>query len=158
MKSVDWRKWAAIAEIVGTFAVVVSLIFVGMSVRQNTAVNQANQRNVLYELTDNWFSDQVSNPELYEIELKAADPQALTPVERRRYSDQVYRSINVWEIAYFNHQNGLLTDDQYQAWHNAMARWIETSLPRWIWNGMREGEFDPEFVLLVDALVEKYQR
>ncbi len=157
MKSVDWKKWAAIAEVFGTLAVIVSLIFVGISIRQNTAVVQGNQQNLLYELTDSWFSDQVNNPELYEIEQKAADPESLTYVERRRFTTQTFRAMNVWENAYFKHKNGLLTDDQYQSWHNANAEWIECCLPRWVWDDMR-GEFYPDFVDLVDAIFEQYQR
>jgi len=71
IKSLDWKKWAAIPEVFGTVAVVVSLVFVGISIRQNTAVAQANQQNLLYELTDTWFSDQVNHPHLYEIESKS---------------------------------------------------------------------------------------
>jgi hypothetical protein len=158
MRSVDWKKWAAIAEVFGTLAVVVSLIFVGISIRQNTAVVQANQQNLLYELTDNWFSDQVNNPELFEIESKAADPESLTYVERRQFETQTYRAMNVWENAYFNHKNGLLTDDQYQSWHNANAEWIGCCLPRWVWDGMKENEFDPDFGALVDAIFEKHKK
>ncbi len=155
MNSVDWKKWAAIAEVFGTLAVVVSLIFVGISIRQNTVVVQANQQNLLYELTDSWFSDQVSNPELFEIESRAADPESLTYVERRQFKTQTFRAMNVWENAYFKHKNGLLTDDQYQSWHNANAEWIECCLPRWVWDDMRENEFHPDFVDLVDAIFEQ---
>ncbi len=154
MKSVDWKKWAAIAEVFGTLAVVVSLIFVGISIRQNTVVVQANQQNLLYELTDSWFSDQVSNPELFEIESRAADPESLTYVERRLFTTQTFRAMNVWENAYFKHKNGLLTDDQYQVWHNANGEWIECCLPRWVWDDMKENQFDPNFVALVDAIFE----
>ncbi len=158
MKSVDWKKWAAIAEVFGTLAVVVSLIFVGISIRQNTAVAQANQQNLLYELTDTWFSDQVNNPRLYEIESKAADPQSLTYVERRQLSDQTYRAMNVWENAYFKHQSGLLTEEQYQAWHDANVEWIECCFLRWIWDDMKEDGFHPDFVALVEAVFDKYEK
>ena len=77
--TLDWKKWAAIAEIVGTFAVVISLIFVGISIRQNTAVIQADQQNLLYVLTDSWLSDQVAHPELFDIGARAVNQQALTP-------------------------------------------------------------------------------
>ena len=158
MRSVDWKKWAAIAEVFGTLVVVVSLIFVGISIRQNTAVVQANQQNLLYELQDNWSSDQLNNPELYEIELKAADPESLTYVERRKFATQTYRAMNVWENAYFKLENGLLTDDQYQSWHNANAEWIRCCLPRWVWDDMVKSDFDPGFVALVDAVFEKHNK
>jgi len=52
MKKLDLTDWAAAAEIVGTVAVVVSLLFVGMNIKQNTAAVQAMNDNVLYEMTD----------------------------------------------------------------------------------------------------------
>ena len=152
MKVVDWKKWAAIAEVVGTIAVVISLIFVGISIRQNTAVVQADQQNLLYVLTDNWLSDQVSHPELYDIGFRAKDRQALTEIERARYSSQVYRNLNVWENAYFKYKNGLLTEDQYGAWHNANIKWIKCCVPKWVWEEINGDDFHPEFVTIVDEI------
>jgi len=154
IKSVDWKKWAAIAEIVGTFAVVISLIFVGISIQKNTAVVQAEQQNLLYELTDDWLSDQVSHPELYDIQFRATNRQALTDIERARFSDQVYRALNVWENAQFKNRNGLLTDEQYRFWHNANVAWVECCVPRWVWKELDADEFHPEFVSTVDAIFD----
>ena len=156
MRSVDWQKWAAISEVFGTIAVVVSLIFVGISIRQNTAVVQANQQNLLYELTDNWFSDRLTNPELYEIELRALDSQNLTDVERLRYSELIYRAMNVWENAYFKHENGFLSDEQYQAFHDANVNWVECCAPRWTWGEIKD-DFRSDFVKLVDAIYREQE-
>ena len=156
MRSVDWQKWAAISEVFGTIAVVVSLIFVGISIRQNTAVVQANQQNLLYELTDNWFSDRLTNPELYEIELRALDSQNLTDVERLRYSELIYRAMNVWENAYFKHENGFLSDKQYQAFHDANVNWVECCVPRWTWSEIKD-DFRSDFVELVDAIYREQE-
>lgn len=157
MSSVNWQKWGAISEVFGTIAVVVSLIFVGISIRQNTAVVQANQQNLLYELTDNWFSDRLANPELYEIELRASDPQALTDVERLRYSEVIYRAVNIWENAYFKHENGFLSDGQYQAFHNANVNWIGCCAPRWTWDEIKD-DFRPDFVEMVDAIYKGQEK
>lgn len=153
MKSIDWGKWAAISEVFGTAAVVVSLIFVAFSIRQNTAVVQADQQNLLYELTDALYADWATNPELYELYEKGVDPEALSSVERQRITDMEYRGLSVWENAYFKHQNGLLSDEQYEAWHDANVNWIECCMHKWIWDEIRKGtSFRAGFIEMVDAI------
>jgi len=48
MKNEKLQEWALVAEIVGAVAVVVSLIYVGVSVRQNTdAILVANHQAIV---------------------------------------------------------------------------------------------------------------
>ena len=155
MKPVDWKKWAAIAEVFGTFAVVISLVFVGFSIRQNTAVIQADQQNVFYEMTDAWLSDMITNPDLYEIESRDSDPESLSYVERRRYGDQIYRAMSQWENVYLKRDSGLVSDFQYESIRASYENWIECCLPKWVWEDMKES-FQPDFAATVDAVYDKF--
>ena len=152
MNNKDWKKWAAISEVFGTFAVVVSLIFVGISIRQNTAVVQAGQQNLLYELNDSLLSDFINNPELYELHVKGKDPETLTLTERARLVDLEHRWLNTWENAYFKYKTGLLSEEQYKSWSDANAGWVECCMHKWIWDEFRETEFRSDFTEMVDAI------
>jgi hypothetical protein len=153
MNNKDWKKWAAISEVFGTFAVVVSLIFVGISIRQNTAVVQADQQNLLYELWDSSLSDSINNPELYELHVKGEDPEALTLTERARLVDLEHRGLNIWENAYFKYKTGLLSEEQYKSWHDANVGWVECCMRKWIWDDFRESEFRSDFTEMIDAII-----
>ena len=51
MKRLTLPEWAAIADIVGTVAVVVSLLFLAHTIEQNTAVTQSANDNFLMSWT-----------------------------------------------------------------------------------------------------------
>jgi len=52
MKKLDLTEWAAISEILGTTAVIASLIFVAYTVDRNTVVMQAANDNFQYQIQD----------------------------------------------------------------------------------------------------------
>ena len=64
VRKLTLRDWAAIAEIVGTAAIVVSLVFVIQGLNQNTKALQVANLNQTYDRTDNLNSDIAANPEL----------------------------------------------------------------------------------------------
>ncbi len=49
MKKIKLADWAALAEVIGTVGVIVSLIFVAFSINNNTSEFKAAQANQLYE-------------------------------------------------------------------------------------------------------------
>jgi len=52
MEKRNLAEWAAVSEIIGTLGVVISLLFVGFNINQNTRVMQAANDNLLYEMQD----------------------------------------------------------------------------------------------------------
>ena len=62
MRKLELSDWASLAEIVASFGVVISLIFVAISLERNTAVMQASNDNFIYELQFARARDIVSSP------------------------------------------------------------------------------------------------
>ena len=152
MKKIDWTKLAAISEIIGMIAVVISLIFVGVSIRQNTAALEATQLNFLADLSDRYYSDQVTNPDIYDVLEKLENNQQLTVVEEWRLKDQLWRGLLIWEELYDRYRRGLIEDDIFQYEHEAMLRFVRNEVPQLWWeNDMRDWGLNPELILLIDA-------
>lgn len=49
MNKLRLKDYAALAEVIGTIGIIVSLLFVGYSVIRNTSAMQAANENVIYE-------------------------------------------------------------------------------------------------------------
>ena len=77
---------AAVSEIIGTLAVVISLLFVAFNVSQNTRVMQAANDNFLYETQDEILNTVVENSEFASIYLRHLNDGELTAVEEFRAS------------------------------------------------------------------------
>ncbi len=71
METFKLAEWAALAEIIGTVAIVVSLLFVGYSINRNTKKMQAVNENYLYEVQDSRRGAEAANSQLSALVVKA---------------------------------------------------------------------------------------
>ncbi len=85
MKKLNLGEWAAIGEIVGTIAVVVSLLFVVLSLSQNTAAIHGSTENIIFEMHAELANQFMLDPTLAEIlvKMRSENPQ-LTDIEAVR--------------------------------------------------------------------------
>ena len=103
MKKLTLPEWAAFAEIVGTIAVVVSLLFLAYTIEQNTAVMQSVNDNFLYELDDRLQADIVLTEDLATILLKHYNGEELSDTDELRIRRHGIRQISAWELAFDRH-------------------------------------------------------
>ncbi len=113
MKKLDLHGWAALAEIVGTVAVVVSLLFVAFSVNRNTLIVQAANENALIQMNDEIIAGLLSNSDILSIVDKRESGQDLSNVENMSMAVFTLRQFNVWEMAYYRHKDGLYTPERW---------------------------------------------
>jgi hypothetical protein len=144
-------EWAAVSEIIGTLAVVISLLFVAFNVSQNTRVMQAANDNFLYETQDEILNTVVENSEFASIYLRHLNDGELTAVEEFRARQQGIRDLFMWELAYIRYQEGLFAQDQWYAWNKSYSIQFLSEFPSEWWEGSRSWLRD-DFVAHVDAV------
>ena len=108
----DLSKLANLAEIFGTAAIVVSLIYVAIQIRQNTrAMKLAAAQNVSQDV-QNGLSFIAGDTEFARIHLEAmSDIDSLAAAERHRFYVFLMRYLRTFENAYHQNKAGLL--DEY---------------------------------------------
>ena len=105
----NWDAVGAIAAIVGAFAVVVTLIYVAIQIRQHTrATKLSTAQNVSRDLRDALavIANDIAMAEIHLKALNAVD--TLSPAERHRfyiYMNNLYKS---YENAYYQNLSGAL--------------------------------------------------
>lgn len=123
------QKWAHIGEIAGAVAVVLSLLYVGYQIRENTAVQQNQTEINLYNLMhehDSWLRD----PAFVAVVNKSGDDyDALSSVELTQIEKYVATGLNVWGYAWKSFNREQLDIDEWRAWD----RWFagEMQHPAW---------------------------
>ena len=117
MRRLSLTEWATVGELVATFAVFASLVFLIFSVDQNTAAIQGSNENLLFERHTELATQFTLDPSLAELLLKmrGEDPE-LTPVEAIRWEKYQLNLLDIWAFAYNRHQRGLLGDEEWVAW------------------------------------------
>ena len=148
------KKWALIAEIVGGIAIVISLIYVGYEISQNTSELRASNRQSIAERVEDFAIAAASNPELAAVMGREVDPASLTPVQQQQltmYNVAFYRSA---EEAYLQFLDGSLSDEY---WNTRAVVTVSRTKgksggPYW---ARDKGNFSPRFAAWLDGELER---
>ena len=142
-------EWAAIAEIAGTVAIVVSLLFVVYSIQQNTEQLRLQNDNFLYDQQNDALDTMISQPLLLEVLAKARESDQLTATERLRLRAFQNQAANRWEMAYWWHQRGLMSEKDWEDWDQFFRINATGLISGEDWEDMR-GAYSEEFASYVD--------
>ena len=94
--------WALIAEIAGAVAVVVSVIYLGLQISENTKVLRSQSHYNALALAQRPLEIMVENEGLAKIiRVCYATPDALTPEDWTRCGNYVFMQFNAWEYMYY---------------------------------------------------------
>jgi hypothetical protein len=146
------EQYALAAEIIGAIAVVISLVYVGTSVDQNTNAIRVSNHQALVAM-DMEKNDWLRDSEFAAIHVIAMDDVGkLTPVQRIQYSTFIANTFNAWEFAFITHNNGMMDGNIWDGWDGFYKTVLEEKSHQWFWRKGREG-FSPEFRSYVDSML-----
>jgi len=149
LKKLSLLQWAAVAEILGTVAVIFSLLFVAYSINRNTTeLRMANDTNI-YQVSDSMMADIASDPELAVLSAKRDFGLEFEQPRLAQIFFLEQRDLNQWEQAYYWHQDGLFSDRQWAGWDKAFSSDFPTSFPIEWWLAIRH-YFPDDFARHVD--------
>ena len=137
MKKLTLTEWAATGEIVGTIAVVISLLFVAYSINRNTDATQASSENILFERHTELANQFMIDATLAELMVKRRNGNAdLTEVEAIRWEKYELNMLDIWALAHNRYQRELLSEDQWVTWDRYFTHMFSNegeaiSITRW---------------------------
>jgi len=149
MSMLDLSGWAALAEIVGTVAVVVSLLLVAYSIKRNTEEMETANSNLLYQLDANINGDLSREVNLATLLLKMQQNESLTDVEKIQYVALQERYLGLLEIAWTQHKSGSLSAIDWRDWDKYLSDFVTDGLPKEWWVECRP-RYKPDFANHVD--------
>lgn len=122
--------WAAIAEVVGSVAIVISLIFVGLQIRAGTRVAQSTMYQNLMSQEIAILQQVGSSPEMTDLYNRAfTSPDQLDPSERPQATYLRTATMRLWEGFYLQYQAGTLSQDGWESRERLIRRMVR-NLPR----------------------------
>jgi hypothetical protein len=113
---VKLEKWASIAEIVGAIAVVFSLIFVGLQIRQNTSALYASTYDRILANLSTWRMEIATSADLA---AGLGDLYSSEPWDRARSALIV--GVQAYERAYFARGYGMLGDQEWRRFEQSLC-------------------------------------
>ena len=143
-------EWASIAEIIGTIAVVVSLVFVVRSIDQNTkAIEAAEANNIWQAWRETAQLPVINSADFAAINAKVLNSESLTEIEQIRWDRHMAAQIDIWAQLYDLRSSDLISQDLWRYWDTGFAQEWGAEHQR-IWEGIR-GAYDPDFQAHIES-------
>ena len=140
------EDWSAIAQIASGIAVIASLIFVGIQIRQNTLATRAQIRE---NIMSDWTSMGqllMTNPRVFAIGLSGSDDDynSLSDTDKITFMTQALVIFKHYENMFLQYDAGFLSKENWDAWStHAVMYFNQRGIQNW-WRARRIA-FTPKF-------------
>jgi hypothetical protein len=157
MRKLNLQEWSAVAEVVGTAGIVISLLFVAYTVNRNTIELRSTNENATLQMGDEIIAGLLSHTDVFSIVDKRDNGQELTPIESMGMTVFTLRQLNVWEMAFYRHLDGVYSPERWEAANEGYASGLIdgfSTCDKECWEWYKPG-YGVEFVRHVDAVYER---
>ena len=141
--------WAALAEVIASLAVVISLIYLARQVRQGNILSRYQARQNMMEQDLASLRIQMSDPGITSCLLKE-NPSEEDLFKLHLFLTSIMRQ-REWEWSQY--KDGIIDEDVYQTYHEVIGIFLGTVYTREWWNNVGRSGLNPEFVKEVDGLL-----
>lgn len=155
MSTIETRRLSDWFEFIATVGVILSLLFVGFEIRQNTAIARGQARQDLAQLNQEWLVLIAQDTEFEALWNDAFGPNVrhLSPDEERRAQYIMTIHMRRLENVYLQYREGLVDASALRNYGFAQIEMFRRpEFERyWIDQGWRKG-FDAEFADFLDSV------
>ena len=148
------ERWKDIFEVIGIIAIVSSIVFLTIEIRQNTVeVRLGNQQSALTLANewDSWLKDATFS-ETYDKGIR--DLSSLQPHQFRQFDTYIGQALNIWEFAFISHESGTMSDEIWTAWDTWLKSEIRQESWRQLWISIKRESYSERFRSHVDAYLQ----
>jgi len=150
MKKLSLKEWAAVAEIVGTAGVIVSLLFVAHSINRNTELVKSAHSTLMYELSATAVDEQIEDGDYAIFSAKRSYGLEFQDENEAKTLYSLTRYLTHWELLISRYADGLVDDDVHLEWSRYYGYMITRDMDIEWWDAIKV-EYDQSLVGAVDA-------
>ena len=117
----NWEAAGAIGEMVGAFAVVITLIYLSIQIRSSQRANKALVRETIATNYINLIRSDLDDPSLAEVFVKLQKDEELTDVEKHRLRKFSILNLRYFENILYQFENGLLDKKEWETYRRTLS-------------------------------------
>ena len=151
----DWEAVGAIGEVLGALAVVATLGYLAVQIRQNTKAVRIQTYQAIMD-SSNRLADSLASQNVDEVYRKGRkDPEGCTPEEWAQFKLIAGQVVNLYEGLYLHHQSGAIDDDFFKNRWTTFRRIMNQPGFRLMWTETMAAYYASSFNSAVDSLLDK---
>ena len=128
-------KWTQIAEIVSSIAVLATLGFLLLEVRENTAVTRSEAYGESVDRLNFWRLELANNPELTRLftVLSEGRISELTTIELQQFYFLYGALWGIYEASYYSRNYNILGDEEWERFKDQICFQYSRSIDQQVW-------------------------
>jgi len=154
----NWEAISAISQMVGSIAVVFSVLYLAIQVHRSTRVAKLAAQDAAATALRDVTKPFAENAELARIwRLGLANLQALSAEDQARFFHSTYQFLKAYETIHFHHVYGLMDEQIWRGWRSLLEHYIASPGIEHYWR-LRHYLFSMRFQKFIDTLDRPTQR
>jgi len=121
----NWEEVSAISQLIGSIAVVFSVLYLAIQVHQSTRIAKLAAQDAAATSLRNVTRPFAENADLARIwRLGLEDLNALSAEDQARFFHSTYQFLKAYETIHFHHVYGLMDEQIWQGWCGLLKHYI----------------------------------
>jgi hypothetical protein len=148
----DWEAISAVSQLVGSIAVVLSVLYLAMQVHRSTRVAKLATQDAAATALRDVTKPLMENAELERIwRVGLEDLSALSVEDRARFFHAAYQFLKAFETIHFHYVYGLMDRQLWDGWHGLLQHYVAAPGIAEYWK-LRPEVFSERFRKFVNSL------
>src|SRR5213594_1051933 len=148
----NWEAISAVSQLVGSIAVVFSVLYLGIQVHRSTRVAKLATQDAAATALRDVTKPFMENAELERIwRVGLEDLSALSVEDRARFFHAIYQFLKAFETIHFHYVYGLMDKELWEGWRGLLQHYIAAPGMAQYWN-LRPEVFSERFRNFVNSL------
>jgi hypothetical protein len=150
--TMNWDAISAVSQLIGSLAVVLSVLYLAVQVHQSTRVAKVAMQDAAAAALRDVTKPLMENAELERIwRVGIEDIGALSVEERARFFHAAYQFLKAFETIHFHHVYGMMDRDLWEGWHGLLRHYVVAPGMAHYWK-LRPEVFSERFRNFVNSL------
>jgi hypothetical protein len=158
MNQMNWEAINAISQLIGSIAVVFSVLYLAVQVHRSTRVAKVAAQDTASTSLREVTRPFAENAELARIwRMGLEDLQSLPAEEQARFFHSAYQFLKAFETIHFHHIQGLMDEQIWQGWCQLLQHYIASPGMEHYWK-LRQDLFSARFGQFIHELERPAER
>ena len=151
---IDLESLANLGEVIGAAAVVASLLYLAVQVRQGTKAQRTENYARALERISSIQSALSMDSEISRIFASGVqDTSNLAPLEKIRFAWALYESFDAFEFMFHTYETNQIPEEVWERWSATIAWWLSYPGVETWWQN-RPVQYSQSFTMFVDSIIE----
>lgn len=152
MSKLKLQDWSDIAEVAASIGVIISLIFVAVSIERNNSLMSSEMSDVTYSALRSATELVLQDRELLALtQLEKEELSNLHGISLALYREWVTFHLDEWERLYSRERDGIIQSKNMEGWNEYFRLWLKRHVTKEIWNDLQWRHTTEGFRELVDT-------